>query len=667
MSNPVFSQASRAVQIASPFGGDALLLGELSGSEQLCQLFQFGLRLFSEKGDLDPDAVLGKPVTVTVKLGDQKSPRYFHGLVTDFSLSGYNERLHEYHATVRPWFWFLTRTSDCRIYQGRTVPEIFQDVCRQAGFSDFRLALAGKYEPWEYCVQYRETDFAFLSRLLEQEGIFYFFEHAKDKHTLVLCDDVARLAPVSGYESVPYFPPTGGETRRERDHLSSWAFQKSFQPGMFATRDYDFKTPTPLLAATDNISRPYDKVSYEIYEYPAEAQTQQAAERVAKVRIQELQTGQLLARGSGNAAGLAAGALFKLTDHPRADQNIQYLISATSITLSNDSFHSGGESKGPQFKVSLEGLDAREPFRPGRTTPKPIIQGAQTAVVVGPKSDEIHTDEFGRVKVQFHWDRYGKLDGDSSCWIRVAQPWAGKGWGAMQVPRIGQEVVVSFLEGDPDRPIIVGSVYNGANKPPYALPDNKTQSGVKTRSSLQGTADNCNEIRFEDKKGAEQLFIHAEKNQDIEVENDETHSVGHDRKKEVKHDETVAIGNDRKEDVKHDETITVGNDRTESVTANERITIGKDQTVTIGAKQTLSVAKDRSIDVGANQRMTIARNLTIDAGDSITITTGNASISMRKDGTIAIRGRNITIDGSGTVNVKASGNVVVKGSKVLSN
>ncbi len=220
MGNPVFSQASRAVQISSPFGADTLLVGELSGSERLSQLFQFDLRLFSERGDLDPDAVLGKPVTVTVKVGEQGTPRHFHGLVTDFSLSGYNERLHEYHATVRPWFWFLTRTADCRIYQGRTVPEIFQDVCRQAGFSDFRLSLAGSYEPWDYCVQYRETDFAFLNRLLEQEGIFYFFEHSKDKHVLVLCDDVASLAPVSGYESVPYFPPTGAETRRERDHLS---------------------------------------------------------------------------------------------------------------------------------------------------------------------------------------------------------------------------------------------------------------------------------------------------------------------------------------------------------------------------------------------------------------------------------------------------------------
>lgn len=685
MDSPVFSQASRAAQISSPFGGDTLLVGELSGSERLSQLFHIELRLFSDKGDLDPDAILGKPVTVTLKPGGEAKSRYFHGLVTDFSLAGYNERLHEYRATVRPWLWFLTRTADCRIYQTKTVPEIFQDVCRQAGFSDYRLSLAGKYEPWDYCVQYRETDFAFLSRLLEQEGIFYFFEHSKDKHVLVLCDDVANLAPVAGYENVPFFPPTGNETRRERDHLSSWAFQKSFQPGMFATRDYDFKTPTPLLAASDNISRPYDKVSYEIYDYPAEAATQKDAERVAKVRIQELQIGQLVARGSGNAAGLATGALFKLTGHPRGDQNIQYLIAATDIKLSNDSFHSGagGAITGPQFNVSLEALDAREPFRPGRTTPKPVIQGSQTAVVVGPKADEIHTDEFGRVKVQFHWDRYGKLDADSSCWIRVAQPWAGKGWGAIQIPRIGQEVVVSFLEGDPDRPIVVGSVYNGANKPPYSLPDNKTQSGLKTRSSMQGTGDNCNEIRFEDKKGSEQLLIHAEKNQDIEVENDESHSVGNDRKKEVKHDETVAIGNDRKEEVKHDETITIGNDRkqdvkhdenvtigndrTESVTANERIKIGKDQDVTIGARQTLDVGKDRNIDVGNNQRLNVGRTLTIDAGDAITITTGNASISMRKDGTIAIRGRNISIEGSGKINVKGVGDVVVKGSKVQTN
>ena len=679
MDMPVFSQSNRSIRLSSPFGGETLLLGKMTAGERVSHLFELTLTLYSAKGDLNPDSILGKPVTVTLQGGEPAGQRHFHGLVTEFAQTGYNSRLHEYRATVHPWLWFLTRTADCRVFQGKSVPDIFQDVCRQAGFTDFRLALTGSYSPWEYCVQYRETDFAFLSRLLEQEGIFYFFEHSADKHVLVLSDDAGQLKSVAGYESVPYFPLTENAVKRERDHLSAWSFQKSFQPGTFATREYDFKTPAPLLDGTSTVSRPYDSAKYEIFDFPAEPAllTSGDVQRVAKMRVQELQAAQMSARGSGDAAGLTTGKLFKLTGHPRADLNIQYVVASTTIEVSNDSFQTGASAgpQGVQFSISIEAFDPREPFRPARATPKPIVQGTQTAMVVGPKGEEIYTDEFGRVKVQFHWDRYGKLDENSSCWVRVSQAWAGKSWGAIQIPRIGQEVVVSFLEGDPDRPLVIGSVYNGANKPPYALPDNKTQSGLKSRSSMSGTGENFNEIRFEDKKGAEQLFIHAEKNQDIEVENDETHSVGHDRKKDVKNDETVAIGNDRKEDVKHDETIAIGNDRTETVGANEKLTVTRDQTVkigdvhklTVGKDQNVHIGKDQTIDVGANQTTTVAKNIVIDAGDSVVIRAGKASITMRKDGTIAIRGRNISIEGSGGINVKASSDVVIKGSKVLSN
>jgi type VI secretion system secreted protein VgrG len=700
MDMPVITQTKRPVRLTTPFGGDTLLLGQMSAVESLSQLFQYDLVLVSEKGDLNPDTILGKPVTITMLGGERMKERFFHGLVTEFAQAGYDERLHEYRAVVRPWFWFLTRTADCRVFQNKSVPDIFQEVCRQAGFADFRVSLTGSYDPWEYCVQYRETDFQFLSRLLEREGIFYFFEHSSDKHVLVLSDDAGQLKTVSGYDSVPFFPPAAPGTQRERDHLSAWEFHKAFHPGSYATREFDFKTPTPVLAGTASITRQHEAAKFEIFDYPA-ATTQQnsaALERIAKVRVQELQASQMQARGSGDAQGLTTGKLFKLTGHPRSDLNIQYVVTSTTIELLNDDFKTGGGGD-QQFTISIEAVDAREAYRPARKTPKPIVQGTQTAIVVGPKGEEIYTDEFSRVKVQFHWDRYGKLDENSSCWVRVAQAWAGKAWGGIQIPRIGQEVVVSFLEGDPDRPLVIGSVYNGSNKPPYALPDNKTQSGFKSRSSMTGAADNFNEIRFEDKKGAEQVYIQAEKNQDILVKNDETHSVGNDRKKDVKHDETTSIGNDRTETVGNNEKITIAKDRTIDVNGEEKasvvmdrthsvgqnekidigqkqaITIGRDQDVKIGAAQsvdiardqTLNIGKNQSIDVGSNQNTNVGKGVVIDAGDSITFRTGAASITLKSDGTIQIRGRNITVDGGGKLDVSAAKNMILKAAKILQN
>jgi type VI secretion system secreted protein VgrG len=686
-------QDYRAVKVTTPFGKDVLLLTRFAGVEQVSQAFHYDLSLVSERGDLDPDKILGKPLTVSLTYDPAKPPRYFHGIVTEFAQVGFGATLHEYHAIVRPWFWLLTRAADCRIFPGKTVPVIFKEVCKQAGFSDVEERLARTYDPWDYCVQYRETDFNFLSRLLEQEGIFYYFEHAQDKHVLVLTDDVSKCSSFFGYEAVPYYPPSVTIAQRTRDHLQSWTFQKSFQPGTFATRDYDFQHPTPIPAGTSSISRAHNATKFEVFDFPAEATKLDSSgvERVAKVRVEELQAAQMLARGQGDAAGLAAGKLFRLTGYPRIDLNIQYLVTSTSIELSSNDYGSGGQSKGVQFAIAMEAVDAREIYRPARITPKPVIHGTQTAVVVGPKGEEIHTDEFGRVKVQFHWDRYGKLDGEKACFIRVAQVWAGKNWGGIHIPRIGQEVIVSFLEGNPDDPLIIGSVYNGSNKPPYDLPANKTQSGVKSRSSQNGTTENFNEFRFEDLKGSELVFLHAEKDQTIEVEHDESHSVGHDRKKDVKNNETTSIGKDRTESVGQNESITITKNRTESVGGNETIDITKDYSQSIGGSRTLTVEKDESVtisgarteqvaknedvtiekdrthSVGGKDSLSVGKQLLIDVGDEIVLRTGSASITLSKDGGIVIKGSDISIQGSGGINVKASSDVVIKGSKVTSN
>ncbi|MBM0106723.1 type VI secretion system tip protein VgrG [Steroidobacter sp. S1-65] len=645
-------QQNRSVSIAGPGDMQGLMLTRLVATEQISRPFQFDLELCSmegaaSRGEADPDGILGKPVCVTLKTGPAHE-RYFHGVVTEFAYTGYNERRHEYRAIVRPAFWLLTRRADCRVLQNKSTPDIFAEVCRQAGFNDHRLELSARYEPWEYRVQYRESDFDFLSRLLEHEGIYYYFVHLSDKHVMVLTDDVGKLGTTSGYEEVPYYPPGGPGVHRERDHLSSWLTAKSFQPAAFAAREYNFETPASLAGGVSPVARRTEDASrFEIFDYPAGANQLTAAgvERVAKLRAEQMQASQSVVRSGGDAAGLAAGHLFKLKGHPRADMNKQYLITATSCELVSDGARTGASAGGepPQFSISLEAIDSREPFRPARITSKPLIQGTQTAKVVGVSGEEITTDKYGRVKVQFHWDRGGTSNQDSSCWVRVAQSWAGKNWGMQFVPRIGQEVVVSFLEGDPDHPLIIGSVYNADQMPPYELPANQTQSGVKTRSSKQGTTEKFNEIRFDDKKDAEEIYIHAEKNMKVVVENDQTITVG--LQKGDKGDRTTTIQND------------------------DKLTVNGNVETTIKGTQTHKVTKDRVTTLEANDQADVKNKYTLKAGDQITLEVGMAKIVMKSDGTIEMSGAQIKIKGNtkveidGTQTAVSGQQVDIKGTK----
>ncbi|MET0068548.1 MAG: type VI secretion system tip protein TssI/VgrG [Candidatus Thiodiazotropha sp.] len=718
-----FTQSNRQLQVKTPLGPDELLILKLEGREELGRPFEFTVDLLSDNESVSPDDLLGKKMTVEMDMVNT-TKRYFDGYVSRFTQVGHMAFFAHYRATLRPWFWLLTQTSDCRIFQNKRVPDIVKEVFGENGFSDFEERLSGSYREWEYCVQYRETDFNFVSRLLEQEGIYYFFKHEAGKHTLVLCDDYSSHSVLEAYSEIPYLPPTEAGSSRFRDYIHSWRFSKSVRPGKYVHTDYDFKKPKSDLLRNALQSRSHAYAEYEIYDYPGEYEVPSDGEGYAKHRIQELQAGHEVLEGKGNARGVTTGGLFTMTEHPRGDQNREYLITGASYSLHADAFESVAEiAQGPLYVCEFSCMDSKESFRTARTTPKPMVQGPQTAVVVGPAGEEIYTDEYGRVKLHFHWDRYDSRDENSSCWVRVAQVWAGKNWGAMHIPRIGQEVIVDFLEGDPDRPIVTGRVYNADQMPPYGLPANMTQSGIKSRSTKGGSGDNFNEIRFEDKKGSEQLYVHAEKNQDNIVENNETTSVGNDRTENVGHDESITIANDRTESVGNNESITIGVNRTETVGSNESVsigsnrsvnigsnkseTIGTNKTETIGAAKALtigagyqvsvgggmnetvgasksmqiasslseSVGSDRAVSVGKNQAttigdsdsLTVGKNLVIEAGDSVTIKTGKASITMKKDGTIAIQGKDITVKGSGGVNVKASKNVVIKGKKVLQN
>jgi type VI secretion system secreted protein VgrG len=642
-------QQNRSASIAGPGDMQGLMLTRLRAAEQISRPFQFDLELCGMEGAgtsgaADPDGILGKPVCVTLKTGASQS-RYFHGIVTEFAHTGYNERRHEYRAVVRPAFWLLTRRADCRVLQNKSTPDIFAEVCRQAGFNDHKLALSARYEPWEYRVQYRESDFEFLSRLLEHEGIYYYFEHSSDRHVMVLTDDVGKLSTVSGYEKVPYYPPGGAGVRRERDHLSSWLTTKSFQPAAFAAREYNFETPASLAGGVSPVARRSDASRFEIFDYPAGAGQLTAAgvERVAKVRAEQMQVSQSLVRSSGDAAGLAAGRLFTLDGHPRAATNKQYLITATACEFVSDGARTGAGVDGPQFSINIEAIEAREPFRPARVTPKPLIQGTQTARVVGVSGEEITTDKYGRVKVQFHWDRAGTSNEDSSCWVRVAQSWAGKNWGVQYIPRIGQEVVVSFLEGDPDHPLIIGSVYNADQMPPYELPANQTQSGVKSRSSKDAASDNFNEIRFEDKKGSEEIYIHAEKNLQLVVENNQTIKVGFDKSD--------------------------AGDRTTTIKNDDKLTVGRNLETKVDGEEKRTVAKDRVTTLQANDQADVQKKYTLTAGEQITLEVGQAKLVMKSDGTIEISGMQLKLKGSSKVEIDGTQTAIsgqqldVKGTK----
>ncbi len=700
------TQKNRPVGVSSPLGDDTLLFRGMSAHEHLGRLFQFDLDLLSEDDQIKIPDILGQNMAVRLALPGNKT-RYFNGFVSRFShLGGEGEYAH-YQATLRPWLWFLTRTSDCRIFQEMTVPDIIKDVFREHGFSDLlEEALSGSYRTWTYCVQYRETDFNFVSRLMEQEGIYYYFKHKESKHVLVLADSISAHEPYPDYEAIPFYPKVDDAPTEDRDRFFDWSLAQEVQSGTYAINDYDFEKPKADLAVKSTISRDHSQAEYEMYDYPGEYLETSDGDNYVRTRIEELHSQYEEVQGTANARGLMTGALFKLTDSPREDQNREYLITSARYDLTMDTYGTGGGGDGPSFGCSITAIESKQPYRSPRVTSKPVVQGPQTAMVVGKSGEEIWTDRYGRVKVQFHWDRYGKLDENSSCWVRVANVWAGKSWGGIQIPRIGQEVIIEFLEGDPDHPIITGRVYNADNMPPYDLPANQTQSGLKSRSTKEGSGENFNEIRFEDLKGEEEVYIHAEKDHNQVTENDRTEDVGHDRSLKVGNDKSENVGNDKSisvgknhsESVGDSMTLSVANDRTMSIGAdltesvdgamtlsvskNRSMSVTKDLTESVDGEMSLTVAKDRSssigkdltLDVGKDTKISIggdksqevakkyilkAKSISIEADDQLEIKVGKAQLKFKKNGDITMDGKKIT--------VKGSGDVILKGSKITQN
>jgi len=532
-------------------------------SEALGEPFGVDL-LVRTTAKLDPAQVLGQPLTLNVDIVE-KAARHFHGLVSELSFQGGDKKNVFYRISLRPWLWFLSRATNCRIFQEMTVPDIVKQVCRLHGFTDIKESLSGSYEARPYVVQYRESDLNFVSRLLQDAGIYYYFEHERSAHSLVLCDSKAAHEPAPGFESLPFLPPD--EQRQELvDHVNRLEVTNRVEAGVLSTGDFNFEQALAVESLRVSRALPTTQQAqggYEAFDYPGVYLEPQAGEDKLRIRLEEHESSLQRYVAPSNSRGIASGRLLKLKEHPLDDFNIEYLIVSVNLHAENHDLESGG-SGSAVIACGFSAQDAKVQFRPARSARKPIVQGVQTAIVVGPENEEIWTDEYGRVKVKFHWDRAPGANEASSCWVRVSQLWAGAGFGGLHTPRIGQEVIVEFLEGDPDRPIITGRVYNSFNTPPY-LAETPTKSGIRSQSTKGAGPENFNEIRFEDSIGQEELFIQAERDKNVEVKRNRSAKVGED--------DTLQVTRHRRVDVKGNLEVRVGDtggiytlDATESVT-----------------------------------------------------------------------------------------------------
>ncbi|HKX27674.1 MAG TPA: type VI secretion system tip protein TssI/VgrG [Blastocatellia bacterium] len=651
-----YTQDHRHLKIFTPLGTDVLLLRSLQGQEGVSQLFRFDLQLHSEDHNIQFDEIIGQWVTVSIDLPDG-SIRFINGIICAFTQCGSSPLengqtptvFSDYQATMVPWLWMLTRSSNCRIFQHLTVPEIITKIFKDHGFSDFSNRLYGNFEPREYCVQYRETDFNFVSRLMEEEGIFYYFEHTAEAHTLVFANRSNEFKPSPLNPQVSYSSVIGLEPGIQA--ITEWRQSQEVQPGQYTLTDYNFEKPGFNLASTVTGT---DERGMEIYDYPGEYLEKGDGERLVGIRMEEEQTFQIVTNGSSTCRGFTPGSRFDLLDHYRRDFNQSYVLTSVHHTADQGAnYRSSNEGAAAEFTYTnrFQCIPHATPFRPPRLTPVPIIHGTQTAVVVGPAGEEIYPDQYGRVKVQFHWDREGAHNENSSCWIRVSHPWAGKGWGAISIPRIGQEVIVEFLEGNPDQPIITGRVYNARQMPPFSLPGSMTVSGIKSNTH-KGAG--YNELSMDDTAGQEQVTIHGQFDMNTTVEHDQTTTVHNNRTDMIDQDDSETVGGNQTHTVLKNRTIMVNGTHTEIIKGATTILVTEGPSVmdVMAGTHLHHVKQDVNEWYDANQQTVVVGNIltqaltgqiSIGAQTEIVLQCGESLLILKADGTITLSGVKINI------------------------
>ncbi|EHB0640924.1 type VI secretion system tip protein VgrG [Salmonella enterica subsp. enterica serovar Typhimurium] len=596
----------------------ALLFASLDGGETLSELFSYVVQLktpdtlnlgyVSPAANLPLKPMVGKDLCVNIEL-DGGGKRHISGLVTAARVVGHERRSVTYELRMEPWVKLLTHTSDYKAFQNKTVVDILDEVLAEYPYPvEKRLVESYPVRTWQ--VQYGETDFDFLQRLMQEWGIYWWFEHSEDSHTLVLAD------AISAHKACPDSPLVEWHQeglKLDKEFIHTITANESLRTGQWVLDDFDFTKPRSLLANTVANPRETGHATYEHYEWPGDYFDKSEGEMLTRIRMEAQRSPGSRVLGGGNIRTLMTGYTFTLENYPTAEVNQEYLLMQTLLFVQDNAQHSG-QDQHFTFSTRFELHPTREVFRPQRTVSKPHTKGPQSAIVTGPAGQEIWTDQYGRVKVQFGWDRYGKMDENSSCWIRVSYPWAGKGFGMIQIPRIGQEVLVDFKNGDPDLPIIVGRTYNQDTMPPWGLPGMASQSGIFSHS-LYGGPTNGNMLRFDDKTGAEEVKFHAEKDLNTTVKNNETH--------------TVMV------------------DRTKTIIKNETNSIGEDRNTTVTKNDGLSVKLAQTINIGTTYRL--------DVGDQFTLRCGNAALVLHKDGSIEFCGKQLMLHTSDVMQLIGKG------------
>ena len=697
---------NRQLRLKGPLGPKKMILVRADISEKMSTLTETDIQFISPDHNMKMEDVVGQ--RLSLELDDEEgNTRHWHGYCVSCAFEGRMGGQGLYRAEVRPWLWFLTLHSDCRIFQEKSALDVIKEIFSDRGFSDIQDKTSSNFEKREYLVQYRETDYEFVTRLMEEEGMYYYFTHDSSKETLVLADGSGSHSPLQDAAEIRFeFKEDGssgggaGSFKRDEDHIYEWKSSERVNTGKVSLTDYDFTKPTTDLKALTSIPKgKHGHKDIEVYDYPGIHVTADFGKMRTRVRAEALASEYKRTWGKSNVRTMAVGGTFKLKDHPRTDFNKEYLVLGASHKLQIETDEDkDGQTKGNSDPKAAEGKQESyesefsvqlksEPFRAPLTTPRPIIPGVQTAVVTGPSGDEIYTDKYGRIKVQFHWDRVGQKDEKTTCFIRVAQTMSGQGWGVFHIPRIGQEVVVQFEEGNPDRPIVTGMLYNEAKKHPFDFPANMTQHGMKSNTTKGGGG--FHELVFEDKKDEEFIRLQSEKDYKETIKNNAEISIGFEKKdpgdltQKVYHNKTeeletgdysftikdglqlVDIAKTNAVTIGESETITIGNDKTDGIGANYTIDVGDTLDITAGSMITFTVGGS-TIEMTSSEIKISSTTISIEGTGKVELNAGG-SMKLEASGSMDVKGSMTTLEGSGMATVKAGGILTVQGSLVKIN
>ncbi len=663
---PGVRQSDRLMKFSSPLGEDTLLIEALDGSEGVSRLFEFHAELLADaETAVDPKAMIGARVSVAIALSDVKGFRYINGIVASFEQDAGDDEFNVYHARIVPGLWQATLNSASRVFQDKSVLEVVKAVIGEYGLS-ITDKTNSAYKPLDYCTQYVETDFHFISRLLEECGIFYWFEHTEEDHKIVLADSISAYADCPLLSTIPYALNRAGAEGSYGARVIDLSSAATMVSGIHSTSEYDFRQYQKVDTGQTNSQSPYGRNGFEQYLYPAGVEgylkkeqatnQQEIQKRILAVRQLESDAVAETFHGSSNARSFCPGYMYTLKDHPHNEWNRRYFLTSVSHSVGQHPSYRSNDGSSAEYSNRFSSIEATIVFDPPRTAFKPIAYGPQTARVVAPSGEEMYIDKFGRVNVQFFWDRNRQPNTVDNTWVRVAQSWAGNGWGTYFWPRLNDEVIVAFLNGDPDSPIVVGSVYNGVNVPKYKLPNHSTRSGLVTRSSKGGSAANANELRFEDKTGSEQIFLNAERDMDHRVENDHRLYIGGKDSLLVKGDQLEEVEGNCSRLIKGNAAEKIQGNSDLEVQGNLTEKVDQDCTLNVGMSQSEKVGMHYSLDAGMDVYLKAGLSIVIEAGMELTLKAAGGFINIGPAG-VAISGPMVLINSGGAAGSGSAGSV----------